>query len=127
MAVQLAVGEKGVDLTKIQPGVTRANAETLLGPAVKEWVSPTGIRYATYNFDAGRPPRIVQAVLFLTGGPMPELVYLVRYFSGTINDAPFFERIMDRIVIAFDDRDVVLGLFNEFDPLPPDGRSVPRR
>jgi len=127
VATQLAVGEKGADLAAIQPGVTRANAETLLGTSVKEWVSATGIRYASYNYDAGHPPRIFEAVLFLTGGPMVELVYLARYFSGTMKEDQFFQHIMARIVIAYDDRDVVLGLFDEFDPLPPDSRSDPRR
>src|SRR2546422_11419634 len=39
LAVKMAKGEKGADVTAIKPGVTRATAEAILGPLVREWTS----------------------------------------------------------------------------------------
>lgn len=123
VAVKFAKGEKGTDVTGIQPGVKRANAEAILGPPVRDWTSPTGIRYSTYYYDAGVPPNIPDAAAFalmdLISGGIFELV-------GAINEFPL-HHTTDGMVISYNDRAVVLGIFDEFDELPPDGRSGPRR
>jgi hypothetical protein len=124
--VQSATGEKGADVTAIQPGVTRAKAEAILGQPVREWIAPTGIRYTIYSYDAGRPPRMFFAVAYLfldlsTVG-ISELM-----IASNEEKPPALDHITDRVVLSYDARDVILGLFDEFDTLPPDGRSSPRR
>ena len=125
-AVKFAKGEKGIDVTGIQPGVTRANAEAILRPPVREWTSSTGIRYTTYYYDAGRPPNMPKAVgvviMDLISAGIFELVVAIN------EPKPWtLDHITGRTVISYDDRAVVLGIFDEFDELPPDGRSGPRR
>lgn len=125
-AVKLAKGEKGADVTGIQPGVTRANAEAILGPPVRKWTSSTGIRYTTYYYDAGRPPNMPDAV----GAVIMDLITAgIFEFVVAVNEPKpwILDHITDRIVTSYDDRAVVLGIFDEFDELPPDGRSGPRR
>lgn len=123
---RLAKGEKGVDVSSIQPDVTRANAEAILGPPVRGWTSPTGIRYATYTYDAGVPPNMKKATAFAVFNLMffflPEIVEPQRK-----NPLWYPTHIVERVAISYDDRDVILGIFDEFDDLPPDGRSGPRR
>jgi len=125
LAVKMAKGEKGADVTAIQPGVTRATAEAILGPLVREWTSSSGIRYRTYSYDAGRPPNMTEAVAAV----ILDLVFFCMFeLQAAINgEPPPFDHLTDRIVTSYDDRAVVLGIFDEFDELPPDGRSGPRR
>lgn len=125
-AVKMAKGEKGPDVTGIQPGVTRANAEAMLSPPIREWTSSTGIRYTTYSYDAGRPPNMSEtaAVVFMD----VLTVGIFELILATREQQPWtLDHIMERIVISYSDRAVVLGIFDEFDELPPDGRSGPRR
>ncbi len=121
-AAMLATGEKGVNVSAIQPGQTRDLAAMLLGATKREWVSVTGIRYRAYEYDTGRPRDIIRAF------PVAMLSYL------TIGIAEFFlipaiekERTSARVVLSYDDREVILGIFDEFDDLPPDGKSGPRQ
>ncbi|MEO6308247.1 MAG: hypothetical protein ABIO96_06940 [Nitrospiraceae bacterium] len=125
-AVKLAKGEKGVNVTGIQPGVTRANAEAILRPPVREWTSSTGILYTTYYYDAGRPSNMPEAaavaIVDVISVGMFELVVAIN------EQQPWtLDHITERIVISYNDRAVVLGIFDEFDELPPDGRSGFRR
>jgi len=125
VAVKLAKGDKGTDVTGIQPGVTRANAEAILGPPVREWTSSTGIRYTTYHYDAGLPPNMPDAA---AAGILDLITVGIFEFVVAINAKPgILDHHTDVVVISNDDRAVVLGIFDEFDELPPDGRSGPRR
>ena len=123
-AVKLAQGEKGTNVTAIQPGVSRANAEAILGPPVRTWTSPTGMRYATYHYDAGLPPDIPDAAAFAL---MDLLTVGMFELTAANNKPPIANHMADAVVIAYNDRDIVLGILGEFDELPPDGRSGPRR
>jgi len=124
-AMKLAKGEKGIDVTTLQPGVTRAKAETILGHPVRSWASD-GMRYAIYEYYAGTPPRpsdamaIVFLDLLFLG--MPEIA-----FGLGRNPLPNIYGVRDRIVLSYDNRDVTRGIFDEFDELPPDGQSGQRR
>lgn len=123
-AMKLAKGEKGINVTILQPGVTRAKAETILGHPVRSWAS-AGIRYATYEYYAGTPPRPSDAVAIvfldlLTLG-MPEIM------DGLGRPLPNIYGIRGRMVLSYDNRDVTRGIFDEFVELPPDGQSGPRR
>jgi len=125
LAVKLATGEKGADVTAIQPGVTRANAEAIFGHPVREWTPSSGIRYITYNYDAGLPPNMTEAA---AAGILDLMTAGIFEFVVAINAKPW---ILDHhtggVVISYDNRDAVLGIFDEFDELPPDGRSGHRR
>jgi hypothetical protein len=125
LAVKMAKGEKGADVTAIQPGVTRATAEGILGPPVREWTSSSRIRYSTYSYDAGRPPNMSEAVAVV----ILDLVFfgMFELQAAIHGDPPPLAHLTDRVVTSYDDRAVVLGIFDEFDELPPDGRSGPRR
>ena len=125
LAVKMAKGEKGADVTAIQPGVTRATAEAILGPPVREWTSSSRIRYSTYSYDAGRPPNMPEAVAVV----ILDLVFFCMFeLQAAIHgEPPPLAHLTDRVVTSYDDRAVVLGIFDEFDELPPDGRSGPRR
>jgi hypothetical protein len=125
LAVKLAKGEKGTEVTWIQPGVTRANAEAILGPPVREWTSSTGIRYTTYYYDAGLPPNMPDAAAAVI---MDVISVGIFELVVATNAKPWIlDHHTDVVVISDDNRDVVLGIFDEFDELPPDGRSGPRR
>ena len=122
-AVKLAKGEKGADVTEVQPGATRANAEAILGHPVRKWTSSTGIRYVTYYYDAGRPPNMPEA----EAAVMMDLKTAgIFEFVVAVNESKPWN-ITERVVISYDDRAVALGIFDEFDELPPDGRSGSRR
>lgn len=124
-AVQLASGDKGSDVTKIQPGLTRTEAEAVLGSSVREWKSPTGVNYRTYQYDGGRPTNVSDAIAVglldvMTLGIMEAVI-------ATGPDTMEEKRTTSRVVISYDEQDVILGVFDEFDELPPDGRSSPRQ
>lgn len=131
---QLAGSDQGTDLTAIQPGITRAQAEAVLGTALKEWKSAPGVIYRMYQYDAGRPPLIGDAVAF---GIMDVIsLGAIEAFAayGNLTDDPHsLKKYMDarrttaRVVISYDERDIVLGVFDEFEELPADGRSGPRK
>jgi hypothetical protein len=75
---------------------------------------------------AGRPPNMAAAAAAV----ILDLVTVgIFEFVAAIKEAtrPLDHITYGRIVISYDNRDVVLGIFDEFDELPPDGRSGPRR
>ncbi|HLA82038.1 MAG TPA: hypothetical protein VJP78_10565 [Thermoleophilia bacterium] len=124
-AVRLATGGPGATVAPIHPGTARAAAEAVLGSPVREWTSPTGVRYATYQYDTGSRPNIPEAIAVA----LLDLISLglIEYFerrdgNPTIgrNEA---RRTSARVVVSYDDRDVILGIFDEFAELPADGRS----
>ena len=122
--VRVARGEPGVDVRSVQPGVARTEAEAILGPPLRQWVSATGIRYCTYEYDAGRPPSVGEAV----GWVILDVVMFGIFELVALWMPPekvFGKNSSARLVLSYDERDVVLGVFNEFDELPPDGRSEP--
>jgi hypothetical protein len=87
-------------------------------------MSKEGIRYSVYEFDVGKPPSgdaaaTVAAADILTLGIF-ELVLLLP------DSPPVVEEHTSRVVVSFDKEDRVLGLFDEFDELPLDGRSRKR-
>ncbi len=122
-AVDMARGERGLDVSGIQPGITRAEVENLLGTPRRTWVSEQGIRYATYEFDAGVPGNVAGGVAAGIFMDVATLGVWELFWPSLKKHTP---RTTGRAVISYDDRDVVLGLFDEFDELPPDGRSEKR-
>lgn len=122
-AVDIARGESGLDVSGIQPGITRAEVENLLGTPQRTWVSEQGIRYATYEFDAGVAGEGAGGAAAAIFMDVATVGVWELFWPSMKKDQP---RTTGRVVISYDDRDVVLGLFDEFDELPPDGRSEMR-
>jgi len=126
-AIMLARGTPGIDVSQIQPGVTRTQAEAVLGKPQKDWISHDGIHYFTYEYDTGRPPDIPDAAAFvfmdlLTLGIWEVMMATVDHdlFIKTLPPPTFA-----RVVISYDDSDMVRGIFGEFDTLPADGHCGP--
>jgi hypothetical protein len=132
---QLASGEKGIDVTKIQPGLTRSEAEAVLGPSIKKWKSPSGVTYRIYQYDSGRPPNVSDAagaalMDIMTLGLLEVFMALQQSMGQSQilwKDYMDKQRTTGRVVISYDDQDVILGVFDEFEELPTDGRSGPKQ
>ncbi len=123
--VDYAAGEKGVDVSTVQPGITRSDVEAVLGEPVRRWTSPTGVFYCTYEYDSGRPPILSEAgaMLFMdiiTLG-LWEVFWPAIKKETSFNDEG---RTTATVLISYDHHDIILGVFGEFDELPSDGRST---
>jgi len=123
-ATKVWQGDKGDDVAALQPSATRANAEAVLGAPMRSWTSPTNIRYATYEYYAGIPGSssgFFFAIFSFGGTEIGYALNLLQY----PDPGPMGRMMMvwDRVVLAYDHRDVILGIFDEFDDLPSDGRS----
>jgi hypothetical protein len=121
-------GEKGADVSHIQPGAKRSEAETALGLPAREWVSPTGIRCALYEYNAGIPPHhgdaIVAAILDVVTFGIFEVIAFKRDQGRHPGE---YDRRRSKVVISYDAREIILGIFDESGELPPEGRSGPYR
>ena len=115
-AVELAKGRPHVDSSSLAPGVPRADVEARLGAPKRSWVSAEGVRYSLYAFDTGVLPNPVEAyralILDIYYLGLPELLGTPKYNADTF-----------RVVVSYDANDVALGLFDEHETLPTDGRS----
>jgi hypothetical protein len=121
-------GEKGADVSQVQPGAKRAVAETVLGRPLEEWVSQTGVRYALYEYNAGIPSHPEDAATAALLDVVTFGIFEVITYKNTGWRHPGeYDRRRAKIVIAYDARTLILGIFGEADELPPDGRSGPYR
>jgi hypothetical protein len=123
--------EKGVDASAVQPGASRAQAEAILGNAVKEWRSASGVRCGIYHYEAGRRAdwdrAYGRAIINLATLGFADLFELIpNHPQFKFYEANRKRRTVVPIVVSFDVKEMILGIFDEFDELPPDGRSVPR-
>ena len=122
--VDYAAGEKGVNVSTVQPGITRAEVEAVLGEPVRSWTSPTGVFYCTYEYDSGRPPIPSEAgaCLFMD---IITLGLWEAFWPAIKKDISFNEigRTTATVLVSYDHQDIILGVFGEFDELPLDGRS----
>lgn len=123
-ATKVWQGDKGDDVAALQPGVTRATAEAVLGAPMRAWTASTNIRYATYEYYAGTPGSSRGFILTIFSFGVIEIGYALNLVQYP-DPGPMGRWMMvwDRVVLAYDQRDVILGIFDEFDDLPPDGRS----
>ena len=114
--VELAKGRPHVDSSSLAPGVPRAEVEARLGAPERSWVSADGVRYSLYAFGTGvlaSPTDAVTAVMFdIYYLGLPELLGTPKYNADEF-----------RVVVSYDANDVALGLFDEHETLPTDGRS----
>ena len=128
VAVRSWRGEKGADVSHVQPGAKRADAEKVLGPPQQEAVSPEGVRYVLYEYNAGIPPHYGDAV---TAALLDVVTFgifeIITYKNSGWRHPGEYDRRQPKVVIAYDARAVILGIFDESAELPPDGRSGPYR
>ena len=117
-------GVPGVDTSTIAPGVMRTEVESRLGAPVRSWVSEHGVRYSLYQFSIGVPPNGAATAAMVIMDVATAGIWEI--FWAANEDLRQADRKSGRVVVSFDDKDVVLGLFDEFDMLPTDGRSDQR-
>jgi len=115
-------GKQGLDAGTVTVGMSKADAEQILGSPIREWVMSSGIVYRVYDYDAGVPPSTADASacvfmdvisaglweLFLFFEPLPEL------------------RKREQMAVSYDINGMVIGVFDhfgDFDVLPADGRA----
>jgi hypothetical protein len=121
-------GEKGADVSNIQPGTKRSEAETALGPPEREWVSPAGVRYALYEYNAGIPPHYGDALTAAVLDVVTFGVFELLAFNRDQGRHPGeYDRRRPKVVISYNAHAIILGIFDESDELPPEGRSGPYR
>jgi hypothetical protein len=121
-------GEKGPDFSAIQPGVKRSVVETALGQPLDEGVSSTSVRYAVYEYNAGIPSHPGDAgVATLLDVVTLGIFEIITYKNHGWRHPGEYDRRKPKIVITYDSRDVILGIFDEGAELPEDGRSGPYR
>jgi len=121
-------GEKGPDFSAIQPGVNRSVVETALGQPLDEGVSSTNVRYALHEYNAGIPSHPGDAgVATLLDVVTLGIFEIITYKNHGWRHPGEYDRRKPKIVITYDPRDVVLGIFDEGAELSEDGRSGPYR
>ena len=121
-------GEKGPDFSHVQPGVKRSVVETTLGAPLQEWVSPTNIRCALHDYNAGIPSHPGDAgVATLLDVVTLGIFEIITYKNHGWRHPGEYDRRRPKIVITYDPRDVILGIFDEGAELPEDGQSGPYR
>ena len=121
-------GEKGPDFSHIQPGAKRTVVETALGQPLSEGVSPANVRYAVYEYNAGIPSHPGDAgTAVLLDVVTLGIFEIITYKNHGWRHPGEYDRRKPRIVIIYDPRDVILGIFDEGAELPEDGRSGPYR
>ena len=121
MAISVLKGEPGLNISAIKVGTGKAEVEETLGYPVHEWVTPSGIRYCVYIYDAGVSPSASDAagLAFLdviTLG-LPELLNAIKPMPG--------HRKREKMVVSYDADSRALGVFDhhgDLDYLPSDGR-----
>ncbi len=128
VVVRSVRGEKGADFSHVQPGLKRAVVETALGQPLNEGVSPTNVRYAVYEYNAGIPshPGDAAAAALLDIVTLGVFEFITYKNSGWRHPGEY-DRRRPKVVITYDPRDVILGIFDEGAEVPEDGRSEPYR
>lgn len=129
MAVATLKGEPGKDVSAIKPGISKQEAEEVLASPSREWITPQGIHYCVYNYDAGIPPSVSDAVFFAFFGILSAGLYDLYEATGITKMNQMRERldrVTEKIAISYDAGDTVVGVFDhfrDFDVLPEDGRT----
>jgi hypothetical protein len=119
---QALESQPGTDLSKIAPGASRGQVESVLGEPIKTLKTAEGVLYRTYFFREPTPPRgdlaLANAGLVVVTFGMWEIV---RTKSGYLENRPRG----NVLAVTYDGGDKVLDVFPDFNTLPalpPDGR-----
>jgi hypothetical protein len=121
-------GEEGKNTSSIQVGLSRSDAESILGSPVREWLTSENIRYCVYRYDGGVPPSDSDAIGYALMNAMS--LGLFEFFEATgmsklSNQYNSQRRVWRQIAVAYDNQDRIVGVFDnfgDFDVLPADGR-----
>jgi hypothetical protein len=128
VVVRSILGEKGAEVGHIQPGTKRSAAEAVLGAPAEEWVSPAGVRYALYEYNAGIPPHYGDAMVAVALDVVSFGVFEIIAYNRTQGRHPGeYDRRKGKVVISYDAYQVILGIFDESAEPPLDGKSGPYR
>lgn len=122
VAVKLAVGKGGQDMSAIRPGITRGELETHLGAPVHSWVSETGIPYADYRFNRGVAPRPDMGALAVVVDALSVGIFELLFVNAS-DKRVYGPDEFGHLIVSFDADGRVIGLFDRFARLPPNGRS----
>jgi hypothetical protein len=124
MAASAIKGKPGLDVSGIKAGMSQDEVEQILGPAVREWATSSGIWYRIYVYDGGAPPSPGDAAAHVF---MDVATVGIWELVGAISsDFAPSARISEKIALAYDGQDIVVGVFDhlsDFDMLPLDGRA----
>jgi hypothetical protein len=129
MAVATLKGEPGKDVSSIKPGISKQEAEEILGSPIREWITPLNIHYCVYSYDAGIPPSVADAAFFAFFGIITAGLYDLYEATGITKMNEMRERldrVTEKIAISYDANDTIVGVFGhfgDFDVLPDDGRA----
>lgn len=122
--------EEGVDVSYIKPGISREEAEKVLGTPLREWVTESNIRYCVYKYDRGVPPRkgdaVYHAFMSVLSLGLTELFEMSAYSKHVNKVVKEHHRIYGQMAIAYDDNDTLVAVFDnfgDFDLLPKNGRG----
>lgn len=122
---KIAEGRNGEDMSALKIGAPRTVVESQLGDPALEWKGDRGVTYAVYEFDRGVPPKPGLAA-FGVFVDVATLGLFELLFAGADDDKIFGPSEDGRVLVSYGPDFRILGLFNEFDALPPDGRSTVR-
>jgi hypothetical protein len=117
----MAKGTPPVDASSLAPGVSRTEVEARLGQSKRNWTTAEGVRYSLYEFGPGVPPQPADAIMMAMFSLYT--LGLVEVIHAANPPPPASEGDDFQVVVSYDANDVVLGLFDEHETLPIDGRS----
>jgi hypothetical protein len=122
--VYMATGDSGVDVTSVVAGASAVSVRNALGEPVREWRNDRDILFRLYEFDGGRaghPGYALVSGLFSVASLGLWEILMTKVIENEKRTGIARTRI--RMVVAYDRDDSVLGVFEEFDELPADGRK----
>lgn len=122
-------GEPGMDIGTLKPGMARSEVEAVLGSPLREWTTPSNIRYRIYRYDAGVPPSQSEAATMVFINVI-SLGLFELYEATGVTDLSHpskddMRRVWRQIAISYDADERVVALFHDFsdlDVLPDNGR-----
>jgi hypothetical protein len=121
-AVSALQGKPGLDISLVKAGMSRADAEQILGSPIREWVTSSGVTYGVYDYDAGVPPSGSEAGAHV----FMDIVSLGAWeLFGAFGKLPEMRK-REQMAVSYDIHGVVIRTFDHFgdlDALPADGRT----
>ena len=118
-------GKPGLDTTGVQPGASRADVETIMGAARREWTTQQGVRYRVYVYNGGVEGSVGDAIAFGVMDVISVGLWELFYAIHPMPDGAA-RKITERMAVSYDQLDTVIGVFDhfgDFDVLPDDGRA----
>jgi hypothetical protein len=129
---EVSRSEPGIDVSAVAPGATRAQIETIVGEAQREWTTPLGVRFRLYRYFAGRQPATadVLTVILLEVASLGLYEGIRRVGPESEQQSVTAEARYRWVAVSYDESDVAIGVFqdvDQFTALPADGRPPPAR